>query len=263
MRPRKEPMSNESKHAPIALITGASRGIGKSTALLLAERGIDCVITYLASEKDAADVVQAIRSKGRKATAVRLDVAKVGSFDAFVADLKQRLTQQWSRETLEFLVNNAGSGAFGLFAETSEATFDELVDVHFKGPFFLTQKLLPLLVNGGRVVNVSTGVTRYTYPGVSVYAAVKSALEALTRGLALELGPRGITVNAVAPGGIVTDFGGGYLRDEQLQKAVVGDTPLGRVGQPEDVAGAIASLLSVDARWITGQRVEVTGGYRL
>lgn len=256
-------MSNQETNAPIALITGGSRGIGRSSALILAERGIDCILTYVSSEKEASDVVQAVRDKGRKAAAVRLDVGKVATFDAFVADLTKQLARLWSRDTLDFLVNNAGSGGFGAFADTSEATFDELVDVHFKGPFFLTQKLLPLLARGGRIVNVSTGVTRYTYPGVSVYAAVKSALEALTRALALELGPRGISVNAVAPGGIVTDFGGGYLRDEQLQKTVAQDTPLGRVGQPEDVAGVIASLLSTDTRWITGQRLEVTGGYRL
>lgn len=256
-------MSQETTKTSIALITGGSRGIGKSTALLMAERGVDCIITYLSSEKEAGDVVQAIRGKGRKAAAVRLDVGKVATFDGFISDLRQQLAQQWSHDTFDFLVNNAGAGGFGAFADTSEATFDQLVDVHFKGPFFLTQKLLPLLADGGCIVNVSTGVTRYTYPGVSVYAAVKSALEALTRALALELGPRGIAVNAVAPGGILTDFGGGYLRDQQLQRVVVGDTALGRVGQPEDVAGAIASLLSADARWITGQRVEVTGGYRL
>ncbi|RYZ05442.1 MAG: SDR family oxidoreductase [Myxococcales bacterium] len=254
-------MSNEK--APIALISGASRGIGKSTALALAERGIDVIVTYMSSEKEASEVVAAIRAKGRKTVALRLDLTKTDSFDSFVSDVKRQLAQVWSRERIDYLVNNGGSGSFGSFAETTEVTFDTLVGVHFKGPFFLTQKLLPLLADGGRIVNVSTGVTRYTFPGISVYAAVKSALEALTRALALELGPRQIAVNTVAPGGILTDFGGGYLREPQFQKVVVADTPLGRVGEPEDVADVIASLLSPDTRWVTGQRIEVTGGYRL
>ncbi|WP_164015057.1 SDR family NAD(P)-dependent oxidoreductase [Pyxidicoccus trucidator] len=255
-------MSNE-KTTAIALITGASRGIGKSTALALAARGVDVIVTYVSAEKEATDVVQAIRGTGRKAVALRLDLTQVGTFDAFVADVKRQLSSVWSRDTFDFLVNNGGSGGFSAFSETSEAAFDTLVDVHFKGPFFLTQKLLPVLADGGRIVNVSTGLTRYAVSGVAVYSAVKSALEVLTRALALELGPRRINVNAVAPGGIATDFGGGLMRDEQFQKVVAGETPLGRVGEPEDVADVIASLLSKDTRWITGQRVEVTGGYRL
>jgi NAD(P)-dependent dehydrogenase (short-subunit alcohol dehydrogenase family) len=255
-------MSNETP-SPIALITGASRGIGKSTALALAARGIDVIVTYVSAENEANGVVQAIRAKGGRAVALRLDLAKSDTFDAFVSEVRRQLAKVWSQASLDFLVNNGGSGGFSPFAETSETMFDALVGIHFKGPFFLTQKLLPLLADRGRIVNVSTGVTRYTYPGVAVYAAVKSALEALTRALAVELGPRRITVNSVAPGGIVTDFAGGYLRDAQLQKVVVADTPLGRVGEPEDVADVIASLLSPDTRWITGQRIEITGGYRL
>jgi NAD(P)-dependent dehydrogenase (short-subunit alcohol dehydrogenase family) len=255
-------MSNE-KNAPIALVTGASRGIGKSTALALAARGVDVVVTFVSAEKEANDVASAIRAKGRKAVALQLDLTKLQTLDAFVEGVKQKLSSEWSRDKLDFLVNNGGSGGFSPFAETSEATFDELVDVHFKGPFFLTQKLLPVLADGGRIVNVSTGLTRYAFPGVAVYSAVKSALEALTRSLAVELGPRRINVNVVAPGGIATDFGGGAMRGEQMQKMVAAETPLGRMGEPEDVAGVIASLLSDDARWITGQRIEVTGGYRL
>jgi NAD(P)-dependent dehydrogenase (short-subunit alcohol dehydrogenase family) len=254
-------MSNHT--SPIALITGASRGIGKSTALTLAERGIDAIVTYVSSEREANDVVAAIRARGRKAVALQLDLTKTESFDGFVSDVKRQLASVWSRERIDYLVNNGGAGGAAPFAETTEATFDMLVGVHFKGPFFLTQKLLPLLADGGRIVNVSTGLTRYTLPGVSVYAAVKSALEAVTRVLAVELGPRRIAVNAVAPGGILTDFAGGYLRDAQFQKVVVADTPLGRVGEPEDVADVIASLLSPATRWVTGQRIEVTGGYRL
>jgi NAD(P)-dependent dehydrogenase (short-subunit alcohol dehydrogenase family) len=248
---------------PVALITGASRGIGKSTALALAERGIDVILTYLSAEKEATDVVQTLRSKGRKAAALRLDLAKTDTFDAFIIDVRRHLEQAWSRDSFDFLVNNAGIGGYASFAETSEATFDALVAVHFRGPFFLTQKLLPLLATGGSIVNLSTGLARYVYPGFSVYAAVKGALEVLTRALAVELGPRRITVNAVAPGGIATDFGGGAMRDPGLQKVVTAETPLGRIGEPEDVAGVVASLLAPEMRWVTGQRIEVTGGYRL
>lgn len=250
-------------NAPIALITGASRGIGKATALTLAARGIDVIVTYVSAEKEATEVVAAIRARGREAVALRLDLAKVETFDAFAVGVKQQLSSLWSRETFDFLVNNGGAGGGSAIGETSEATFDALVDVHFKGPFFLTQKLLTVLADGGRIVNVSSGLARYAFPGVAVYSAVKSAVEALTRALALELGPRRITANVVAPGGIATDYGGGTMRDPQLQKMVAAETSLGRIGEPEDVADVIASLLSKDTRWINGQRVEVTGGYRL
>lgn len=258
-------MSND-KTSPtkIALITGGSRGIGRATALTLGARGIDVLLTYVSAEEEANDVVKTLRNQGRKAVALRLDLTKTDTFDGFVADVKRRLAEVWQRERIDFLVNNGGAGAgFAPVAETTEAAFDALVAVHLKGPFFLTQKLLPVLDDGGRIVNVSTGVTRYTFPGVGVYAAVKGALEAVTRVLAIELGSRRITVNSVAPGGILTDFGGGYLRDERFQKVVVADTPLGRVGVPEDIADLIAALLSPDTRWVTGQRIEATGGYRL
>jgi len=248
---------------PIALITGGSRGLGRSTALALADRGSDVILTYLSGEKEAHDVVLAIRAKGRKAIALRLDVGQVSTFDAFVTEVQRKLEDVWSRPSFDHLVNNAGIGGHTPFAETSEAVFDELVAVHFKGPFFLTQKLLPLLAEGGRIVNLSTGLARYVYPGFSVYAAVKGALEVLTRALAVELGARRITVNAVAPGGIATDFGGGVMRDPNLQKAVAAETPLGRMGEPEDVAGVVAMLLAPETGWVTGQRIEVTGGYRL
>lgn len=257
------PTPNSPSPNPIALVTGGSRGLGKSIALALADRGIDTILTYVAAEKDASEVAEAIRRKGREAVALRLDVGKAATFDAFVADVRRQLDRVWSRDAFDFLVNNAGIGGYSPFAETSEAAFDELVAVHFKGPFFLTQKLLPLLADGGRIVNMSTGLARYVYPGFSVYAAVKGAVEVLTRALAVELGPRRIAVNAVAPGGIVTDFGGGAMRDPGLQKAVAAETPLGRVGEPEDVAGVVATLLAPETRWITGQRIEVTGGYRL
>lgn len=258
-------MSNSQNHtdAPIALVTGGSRGIGRSTALALAEQGTDVIITYVAAEAAAHDVVAAIQRQGRRAVALRLDLAQVGTFDAFVTRVREQLERTWGRAKFDYLVNNAGVGGYAPFIETSEATFDELVALHFKGPFFLTQKLLPLLADGGRIVNLSTGLSRYVYPGFSAYAAVKGAIDVLTRALAVELGPRRIAVNAVAPGGIVTDFGGGVMHDPGLQQTVVAETPLGRIGQPEDVSGVIAALLTPATGWVTGQRIEVTGGFRL
>lgn len=254
---------SDASTTPIALVTGGSRGIGRSTALALGDRGIDVIITYVAAEKEASEVVAALQSKGRKAVALRLDVGRVDDFDGFAEQVRGALARTWSKERFDFLVNNAGNGGYTPFGATSVAAFDALVDVHFKGPFFLTQKLLPLLADGGRIVNLSTGLARYVYPGFSVYAAAKGAIEVLTRALAVELGPRRIAVNVVAPGGIVTDFGGGALRDPDLQKVVAAETPLGRMGEPEDIAGVVASLLAPETRWITGQRIEVTGGYRL
>lgn len=249
--------------APIALITGGSRGLGRSSALALADRGVDLILTYLSAEQDAHDVVRAVQARGRRAVALRLDVGKSSTFDAFAADVRDQLRRVWERDSFDFLVNNAGVGGFTPFEQASEAVFDELVAVHFKGPFFLTQKLLPLLADGGRIVNLSTGLARYVYPGLSVYSAVKAAVEVLTRVLAVELGPRRIAVNVVAPGGIATDFGGGVMRDPALQKTVAAETPLGRLGEPEDVAGVVAMLLAPETRFVTGQRIEVTGGYRL
>ena len=225
--------------------------------------GLDGILTYVSAEKEAGEVVAALREKGQKAVALRLDVGRVGDFDAFVESVRRALTETFSRSHFDFLINNAGNGGYTPFTETSVAAFDALVDVHFKGPFFLTQKLLPLLADGGRIVNLSSGLARYVYPGFAVYSAVKGAVEVLTRALAVELGPRRVAVNVVAPGGVVTDFGGGALRDPGLQKVVVAETPLGRMGEPEDIAGVVASLLAPETRWITGQRIEVTGGYRL
>ncbi len=248
---------------PIALITGGSRGIGRATALTLAARGIDVVITYVRAEREAHETVAAIRAAGRRAEALQLDVSDTQAFVSFVAELRRILTRSWSRDTFDYLVHNAGVGGYATFGDTSEALFDELLGVHLRGPFFLTQKLLPLLADGGRIVSVSSGLARYVYPGFAAYSAMKAALEALSRTLAVELGPRRISVNVVAPGGIVTDFGGGGMRDAALQDAVRAETPLGRVGLPEDIAGVVAMLLSHDAAWLTGQRLEATGGYRL
>ncbi|MBX3213106.1 MAG: SDR family oxidoreductase [Labilithrix sp.] len=258
-------MSTQSPRStsPIALVTGGSRGIGRSTALALADRGVDVIVTYASRIAEANEVAAAVRGKGGRAAALRLDVGAASTFDAFAAEVREALQREWSRDSFDYLVNNAGVGGYAPFAETSEETFDQLVAVHFKGPFFLTQRLLPLIADGGSIVNMSTGLARYVYPGFSAYAAAKGAVEVLTRALAVELGPRRITVNVVAPGGIVTDFGGGVMRDPGLQKAVGAETPLGRVSEPDDVAGVVASLLAPESRWVTGQRVEVTGGYRL
>ena len=250
-----------SKQNPIALITGGSRGLGKSMALKLAEHGTDVVLTYRSNQAEAQTVVAAVEKLGRRAVALPLDVGKAATFKAFAEQLRQLLQQHWQCERFDYLVNNAGIGVHASFAETTEAQFDELVNVHFKGTFFLTQALLPLIADGGRIVNVSTGLARFTLPGYSAYASMKGAIEVLTRYLAKELGARGIAVNTLAPGAIETDFGGGTVRDNANVNAfIASQTALGRVGLPDDIGGAVASLLSQDSRWINGQRIEVSGG---
>ncbi|WP_224360534.1 SDR family NAD(P)-dependent oxidoreductase [Hyalangium versicolor] len=249
--------------APIALITGGSRGLGKSMALQLADRGVDVILTYRSAEKEARDVAAEIEAKGRKAAILALDVGRSAGFAAFAEAVKGVLARVWKRERFDYLVNNAGTGLLAGFAETTEEQFDEQLNVHLKGTFFLTQRLLPLIADGGRIVNMSTGLTRYTYPGSSAYAVMKGGVEVLTRYMARELGPRGISVNVIAPGGIETDFGGGVMRNPELQKVVAAQTALGRVGVPDDIGGVVAMLLSPESRWLTGQRLEVTGGYSL
>lgn len=247
--------------APIALITGGSRGLGKNTALHLARRGVDVILTWQSSADEAAAVVREIQALGRRAVALQLDVSQSGGFDAFAAAVKQALHGVWARERFDYLVNNAGTGVDASFEETSEAQFDAMMAVHLKGPFFLTQKLLPLLNDGGRIVNLSSGLARFALPGKAAYATMKGGIEVLTRYLAKELGPRRIAVNVVAPGAIETDFGGGVVRDNaQVNAAIASQTALGRVGLPDDVGGAISMLLQPDNRWITGQRIEVSGG---
>lgn len=249
---------------PLALITGGSRGIGRSTALHLARAGIDVVITYHSAEAEAQSVVRAVQELGRKAFALQLDVAQSKSFAPFVELFGQTLRSRWQRTTFDFLVNNAGTGLEQTFAETTEDQFDELLDVHFRGVFFLTQRLLPSLADGGRIVNVSSGLTRITLPGYSAYAAMKGAIETLTRYWAKELGPRGIAVNVIAPGAIETDFRGGAVRDNPaMNKMIASLTALGRVGLPDDVGGAVAALLSPGSAWVNGQRIEVSGGMAL
>jgi NAD(P)-dependent dehydrogenase (short-subunit alcohol dehydrogenase family) len=248
-------------NTPIALVTGASRGLGKSTALQLARRGVDVILTYRGSAKEAHQVVRQIEEQGRRAVALQLDVADSRGFDAFAAQVKGALDRVWQRGDFDYLVNNAGAGVHASLQDTTEAQFDMLMNIHLKGVFFLTQKLLPLLADGGRIVNVSSGLARFALPGYVAYAAMKGGVEVLTRYLAKELGPRGIAVNTVAPGAIETDFGGGVVRDNpQVNGFIASQTALGRVGLPDDVGGAISSLLQPDNRWITGQRIEVSGG---
>ena len=245
----------------IAIVTGGSRGLGKSMALSLAAQGRDVILTYRSKQAEAEEVVAAIEAQGRKAVALPLDVGDSASFGAFAEKVKETLKQAWDRTDFDFLVNNAGIGIHASFAETTEAQFDQLVNIQFKGVFFLTQSLLPLIKDGGRIVNVSTGLTRFALPGYAAYASMKGAIEVLTHYLAKELGPRGIAVNVVAPGAIETDFGGGAVRDNaQINSFIASQTALGRVGQPEDIGGVVASLLSDDNGWINAQRIEASGG---
>lgn len=245
----------------IALVTGGSRGLGKNAVLKLAAQGTDIIFTYNSQRDAALEVVAEIEQKGAKAVALQLNVSDVASFAVFTQQVKEALNQVWGRETFDYLVNNAGIGLYASFAETSETLFDELMNIHFKGPFFLTQSLLSLMENGGRILNVSTGLARFALPGYAAYASMKGAMEVLTRYQAKELGARGISVNSIAPGAIETDFGGGRVRDnDDLNKYVASQTALGRVGLPDDIGDAIAALLSDNLRWMTAQRIEVSGG---
>lgn len=245
----------------IALVTGGSRGLGKNAALKLADKGTDIIFTWNSQQQAALDVVAEIERKGRKAVAIQLNVSDISSFATFTSDVKTQLKNVWNRETFDYLVNNAGIGLYAPFADTPEAMFDELLSIHFKGPFFLTQRLLPLIKNGGRILNVSTGLARFALPGYAAYASMKGAMEVLTRYQAKELGERGITVNSIAPGAIETDFGGGRLRDnKELNAYVASQTALGRAGLPGDIGDAIVALLSDELGWMTAQRIEVSGG---
>lgn len=245
----------------IALVTGGSRGLGKNAALKLAEKGTDIILTWHSNPQASQEVVDEIEQKGVKAAALALNVGDTASFGTFAQNVAQLLQQRWQRDTFDYLLNNAGIGLNVPFAETSEAQFDELMNIQFKGPFFLTQRLLPLLADKGRILNVSSGLARFALPGYAAYAAMKGAMEVLTRYQAKELGGRGISVNIIAPGAIETDFGGGIVRDNaQVNQHIAAQTALGRVGLPDDIGDAIAALLSDDLRWMNAQRVEVSGG---
>jgi NAD(P)-dependent dehydrogenase (short-subunit alcohol dehydrogenase family) len=247
--------------AKTALVTGASRGLGRNMAIALARKGVDVIGTYHSNKTEADATAAAIAALGRKAAMFQLDTGDVASFPAFAADLKQALATKWGRANFDFLINNAGIGVYAPFAETPEADFDRLMNIHLKGVFFLTQALLPLIADGGRIVNLSSGLTRFALPGYAAYAAMKGAIEVLTRYLAKELGPRGIAVNTIAPGAIETDFGGGAVRDnKQVNAFIASVTALGRPGLPDDIGPAVASLLAEDNRWINAQRIEISGG---
>lgn len=245
----------------ITLVTGASRGLGRNTALSVARHGGDVILTYQSRSEDAQAVIAEIEALGRKAIAFRLDTGDVAAFAAFADRLRTALHETWGRGTFDHLVNNAGHGDYALIGQTTEEQFDRLVDVHFKGVYFLTQTLLPLIADGGRIVNLSSGLTRVSYPGYAAYAAVKGAVEVLSVYMAKELGGRGIAVNTVAPGAIETDFGGGAVRDNPEINRIFADmTALGRAGLPDDIGPMIASLLSENNRWVNAQRIEVSGG---
>ncbi len=245
----------------IALVTGASRGLGRNMAIALAHKGVDVIGTYHSNKTEADAAIVAIEALGRKAVMFRLDTGSVSSFAAFAVDMKQALATTWGRSAFDYLVNNAGIGIHAPFTETTEADFDRLVNINLKGVFFLTQTLLPLIADGGRIVNLSSGLARFSLPGYAAYAATKGAVEVLTRYLAKELGSRGIAVNTIAPGAIETDFAGGAVRDnKQVNDFVASVTALGRPGLPDDIGPAVAALLSEENRWINAQRIEVSGG---
>ncbi len=245
----------------IVLITGGSRGLGRASALAAARRGIDVILTYRSQRTQADAVVAEIVTLGAKAVALPLDVSESSQFGPFAAEIKRVLADVWQRDTFDFLVNNAGTGLHSAFAETTEAQFDELMRLHLKGPYFLTQALLPLIADGGRILNVSSGLARFSLPGASAYAMMKGGIEVFSRYLATELGVRGIRANTIAPGAIATDFNGGTVRDNQAVGRMIADnTALGRVGEADDIGGMVAALLSDEMGWINAQRIEASGG---
>jgi NAD(P)-dependent dehydrogenase (short-subunit alcohol dehydrogenase family) len=245
----------------IALVTGGSRGLGKDMALSIAKKGIDVIITYRSKETEAQEVVREIESLGQKAIALHLDMSMLATLDSFVRVVKETLKIKWETSSFDFLVNNAGMGATVPFLEVTEELFTDFLNVHFKGIYFLTQKLVPVINPGGRIINISTGTTRFSNPGYSVYASMKGAIEVFTKYLAKELGVKGIGANVVAPGPVETDFNNGFIRsNEQVKNTLSSLSPLGRVGAADDIGSVVAFLCTDDARWINGQRIEVSGG---
>ena len=248
----------------IALITGGSRGLGKDMAISLSKKGIDVILTYHSKKDEAQDVVAEIEKNGQKALAVQLDTGNVKSFDSFFVELSSQLQDKFQAEKFDFLINNAGVGLGGGFLDTKEDEFDLLSAIHFKGVFFLTQKGVALINDGGRIINISTGLTRFVGSGLAAYASMKGAIEVLSKYMAKELGKRGIAVNVVAPGAIETDFGGGVVRDNtQVNQYLANATALGRVGRADDIGGVVAFLCTADAKWVNAQRIEVSGGMNL
>jgi len=247
----------------IALVTGGSRGLGRNTVLALAKRGVNSIFTYNAAKDEADKVMELAAQNGAEAIALKLDGGDIGSLDGFIEQVRSALTAMGASR-IDYLINNAGISHHNTIVKTTEEELDLLYNINFKGVFFLTQKLLPLINDGGSIVNISTGLTRFCIPESGPYAALKGAIEVHTRYLAKELGPRGIKVNTVAPGAIQTDFSGGAVRDNpDVNKFVSGVTALGRPGLPDDIGPMIASLLSEDNRWVNAQRIEVSGGMLL
>lgn len=245
----------------IALVTGGSRGLGKNMAINLAKNGNDVVLTYHSNKDEADKVVAEIKDLGQNAVAFQLDAGNIKSFDQFIQEVTSYLQEKNGNSNFDFLINNAGTALYSAFAETTEEQFDQAVNIHYKGVFFLTQKALPYLNDGGRIVNISSGLSRFSFPGSAAYASMKGAIEVLTRYLAKELGTRGITANVVAPGAIATDFGGGRVRDDESVNSHIADaTALGRAGVPDDIGGVVAFLCSEQARWVNAQRIEASGG---
>ncbi len=244
----------------IALVTGGSRGLGRNIALELARKGADIVLTYRERKSEGEAVAAEIGALGRRAVSLQLDVADTAGFPTFAGELERALGDRWQRNRFDFLVNNAGIDSSAPFAEMTEENFDRLFNVHFKGVYFLTQRLLPLLADGGRIVNTSSGLARFAIPGYSAYGSMKGAVEVLTRYLAKELGPRRINVNVVAPGPVETDFTAAHLGHEGVRDFLSAQTALGRVGVPEDIGGVVAFLCSEEGRWVNAQRVEASGG---
>jgi NAD(P)-dependent dehydrogenase (short-subunit alcohol dehydrogenase family) len=248
----------------IALVTGGSRGLGKDMALSIAKKGIDVLLTYRSNEGQAKEVVQEIEKLGQRAAMLPLDMTDFAQLDSFVANITATLQSKWNVAHFDFLINNAGMGATVPFAEVTAALFDDFLNVHFKGVYFLTQKTLPLLNDGGSIVNISSGTTRFCVPGYSVYASMKGAVETFTKYLAKELGTRGITANIIAPGPIETDFNNAGIRSNPQMKTALGAlSPLNRVGNADDIGGVVAFLCTPDAKWINGQRIEVSGGINI
>ncbi|GAA4789239.1 SDR family oxidoreductase [Olivibacter ginsenosidimutans] len=247
-----------------ALVTGGSRGLGRNMAISLAKKGIDVLLTYKQHQAEADKVVAEIEAFGQKAKAFPLNTADVTTFDAFMEQVTTFLKEQKGSENFDFLINNAGTALYAPFMETTEEQFDEALNIHYKGVFFLTQKALPYINEGGRIINISSGLARFAIPGSSAYGSMKGAIEVLTRYLAKELGPKGIGANVVAPGAIETDFGDGHVRDNKdVNQQIASITALGRVGLPADIGGVVSFLCTEDARWINGQRIEVSGGMNL
>jgi len=245
----------------IALITGGSRGLGKNSAIKTAQKGLDIIITYRSNKEEADAVVKEIQALGQKAIAYPLDIKDLKSFDAFVKTVGDHLEENTGSRNIDFLVNNAGTALYAPMSDVTEEQLDDMVDIHFKGVFFLTQKFLPFMNSEGGIINVSSGLARFAIPGSSVYGSMKAAVDMLTKYQAKELGARKITSNVVAPGAIETDFGGGRTRDDEHVNAMVANnTALGRAGVPDDIGGVVAFLCTEDARWINGQRIEASGG---